>query len=149
MGIIVALGHSDATYEEAEKAFHQGAKGIAHLFNAMRGFHHREPGIAGFGLMNPEIYVEVIADPFHLNERTLELIFKVKNPARIIIVSDSVKDTGATTVYRAIEGDNKTLQGGSTAITESAKRLVGQGYDEAKVMACISANPLSYLFSGQ
>ena len=66
MGIIVSLGHSDATYQETEKAFHAGAKGITHLFNAMRGFHHREPGIAGFGLTNPDIYVEVIADPFHL-----------------------------------------------------------------------------------
>jgi N-acetylglucosamine-6-phosphate deacetylase len=149
MGIIVALGHSDATYEETEKAFLAGARGITHLFNAMRGFYHREPGILGFGLMNPEIYVEVIADPFHLNDRTIELIFKVKNPDRIIIVSDSVKHTGETTENTAIEGDNKTLQGGSMTITESAKRLISRGFEEGKVMACISANPLSYILSGQ
>jgi N-acetylglucosamine-6-phosphate deacetylase len=145
MGIIVALGHSDATFQETEKAFHAGAKGITHLFNAMRGFHHREPGIAGFGLTNPDIYVEVIADPFHLNDRTIELIFKVKNPDKIIIVSDSVKGTATTKESLSIEDDKGTLRGGSMAITESAKRLIDLGFDEAKVIGCISANPLIYI----
>ena len=66
-GIVVSMGHSNATYSEAEAGFQAGAKSITHLFNAMRPFHHREPGIAGFGLMNRHIYVEVIADPFHLH----------------------------------------------------------------------------------
>ena len=80
MGIIVSMGHSDATYAEAERGFHSGARGITHLFNAMRGIHHREPGIAGFGLLNRDIFIEVIADPFHLHERTIELVFRVKTP---------------------------------------------------------------------
>ncbi|MBI3592375.1 MAG: amidohydrolase family protein, partial [Nitrospirae bacterium] len=79
MGIIASMGHSDATYAEAEAGFNAGAKGITHIFNAMRGFHHREPGLAGFGLMNKDVYIEVIADPFHLHHKTLELIFKTKN----------------------------------------------------------------------
>ena len=149
MGIAVSLGHSDATYREAEEAFHGGAKGITHLFNAMKGIHHRESGIAGFGLMNPDIYIEVIADPFHLDDRTMELIFKVKNPAKIIIISDSIKKTAVTTKSHAIEGDDKAPQGGSMTITESANRLIGLGFDKDKVMACISANPWSYLLSGQ
>jgi N-acetylglucosamine-6-phosphate deacetylase len=149
MGIILALGHSDATYQETEKAFHAGAKGITHLFNAMRGLHHRDPGIAGFGLMNPDIYVDLIADPFHINVRVIELIFKVKKPEKIIIISDSVKGTAATKKNHAIDDDNGTLQGGSMTITESAERLIDLGYDEAKVMGCISANPWSYLLSGQ
>ncbi|MDI6729574.1 MAG: hypothetical protein QMD44_11725, partial [Thermodesulfovibrionales bacterium] len=91
-GIIASMGHSDATYAEAEAGFNAGARGITHIFNAMRGFHHREPGLAGFGLLNQDIYIEVIADPYHLNLKTLELIFKTKNHDRIIIVSDSVKE---------------------------------------------------------
>src|SRR4030043_1010559 len=91
-GIIVSMGHSDATYTEAEAGYQAGAKGITHIFNAMRGFHHREPGIAGFGLLNQDIYIEVIADPYHLHVKTLDLILKIKNPDRIIIVSDSVKE---------------------------------------------------------
>jgi len=49
-GIRVNMGHSEATYSEAEAGFRAGARGITHLFNAMRPFHHRAPGIAGFGL---------------------------------------------------------------------------------------------------
>jgi N-acetylglucosamine-6-phosphate deacetylase len=148
MGIVVSLGHSDATYEETEKAFLAGAKGITHLFNALRTFHHREPGIAGFGLMNQDIYVEVIADPFHLSNRTLEFVFKVKNPEKIIIISDSIKDTKTATKHHAIREDAGVLQGGSMTIIESAKRLISLGFDKDKVMACISANPLSYLSFG-
>jgi N-acetylglucosamine-6-phosphate deacetylase len=91
--VIVNMGHSDATFSEAEAGFNSGARGITHIFNTMRGFYHREPGIAGFGLINEDIYIEVIADPFHLHPKTLELIFKTKNLKRIIIVSDSVKET--------------------------------------------------------
>jgi N-acetylglucosamine-6-phosphate deacetylase len=145
MGIIVALGHSDATYQETEKAFHAGATGITHIFNAMRGFHHREPGIAGIGLTNPDIYIELIADPFHLNVHVIELIYKVKNPEKIIIVSDSVKGTTATTENHAIEDDNGTIQGGSMTTTESAERLIGLGFPKKVVMACISNNPRAYL----
>jgi N-acetylglucosamine-6-phosphate deacetylase len=145
MGIIVALGHSDATYQETEKAFHAGATGITHIFNAMRGFHHREPGIAGFGLTNQDIYIELIADPFHLNVQVIELIFKVKNPEKIIIVSDSVEGTTATTGNHPIEDDNGAIQGGSMTITESAERLIGLGFPKKAVMACISNNPRAYL----
>src|SRR4030067_3571279 len=92
-GIIASMGHSDATYSEADTGFHAGARGITHICNAMRGFHHREPGIVGFGLLNQDIFIEVIADPFHLNPKTLDLIFRIKNPDRIILISDSVKGT--------------------------------------------------------
>jgi N-acetylglucosamine-6-phosphate deacetylase len=57
MGIVVSMGHSDATYAEAEAGFHAGARGITHIFNAMGSFHHREPGISGFGLLNDNIYI--------------------------------------------------------------------------------------------
>jgi N-acetylglucosamine-6-phosphate deacetylase len=145
MGIIVALGHSDATYQETERAFHAGAKGITHIFNAMRGLHHREPGIGGFGLTNPDIYIELIADPFHINVRVIELIFKVKKLEKIIIISDSVEGTAATKKNHAIDDDNGTLQGGSMTITESAERLIGLGFPKKAVMACISNNPRAYL----
>jgi len=149
MGIAVSLGHSDATYEETKKAFQAGARGITHLFNAMRGLHHREPGIAGFGLMNQDIYVEVIADSLHLNDQTIELIYKVKDPEKIIIVSDSVKETKTALPNQPIRDNTGTLQGGSLTIIESATRLIGLGFDKDKVMACISANPCSYLLSSQ
>lgn len=157
MGIIPSMGHSDATYAEAEAGFKSGAKGITHIFNAMREFHHREPGILGFGLMNNDIYIEVIADPYHLDPKTIEMIFRLKNPERIIIISDTVRESKAFAPspvavlgWRTEEGvtDKRgRLLGGSMTITESAKRLIEAGYDEEIVTKCITENPGRYLYS--
>ncbi len=149
IGIIVSMGHSDATFSKSEAGFNAGARGITHIFNAMRGFHHREPGIAGFGLINKDIYIEVIADPFHLYPKTLELIFSTKSPDKIIIVSDSVKETkvkgrGKGRV-KAVTDTKGKLLGGSMTIIESTRRLIQMGFDEDMIMRCITTNPRRYL----
>lgn len=144
-GIVVSMGHSDATYADAEEGFRAGASGITHLFNAMRGFHHREPGIAGFGLLNRDVFIELIADPFHLHSRVIDLVFRVKNPERIVIVSDSVKEATQLAHESGIRDEKGHLKGGNTPITESAERLVRQGYDRNLITRCITENPRSYL----
>jgi N-acetylglucosamine-6-phosphate deacetylase len=144
-GIIVSMGHSDATYSQAEAGFSAGAKGITHVFNAMRGIHHREPGIAGFSLMNPHIYVEVIADPFHLHPKTIELIFGTKKPEKILIVSDSVKTAETDSAAHGITDSAGRILGGSMSITESMKYLIGLGFQQNIVEQCVSSNPLMYL----
>ena len=147
-GIIASMGHSDATYAEAEAGFHAGAKGITHIFNAMRGIHHREPGIAGFGLMNKDIYIEVIGDPFHLEPKIIEFIFSVKNPERIIIISDTVKNAKTESVSHGITNEENKLLGGAMTINESAERLIRMGVDEEIVLKAISENPGRYLQMG-
>ncbi len=155
-GIIASMGHSNATYSEAEAAHKAGAKGMTHLFNAMRPYHHREPGIAGYGLLDPDVYIEVIADPFHLHPGTLELIFRVKNPSRIIIVSDSIKaaKVPATSVStrEGLADMHGRLLGGSMVITEAADALaetlryaMSDAYNKSIILACISTNPEKYL----
>ena len=157
-GVKVGMGHSNATYAEAEAGYNAGAESITHIFNAMRGIHHREPGIAGFGLLHAGVYTEVIADPYHLHPETIKLIFRVKNHSRIIIISDSIRDTNCT---RFPDGKqnmadsngfkitpsqrNGILQGGSMTITESTQRLVGMGIDAKTVRRCITENPATYL----
>jgi N-acetylglucosamine-6-phosphate deacetylase len=111
----------------------------------MRGFHHREPGIAGFGLLYQDIYIEIIADPFHLHEKTIELIFKTKNHDRIIIVSDTVKETKTLPQDKSVADVRGKLLGGSMTVAESAQRLIQTGYDEGVIMNCITANPERYL----
>jgi N-acetylglucosamine-6-phosphate deacetylase len=145
LGIIVSMGHSDATYAEAEVGFNTGARGVTHLFNAMRGIHHREPGIAGFGLMHSDIYTEVIADPFHLDQSILTLIFKVKNPERIIIVSDTVKAAHMEKGGSGIKNRRDTLLGGSMTIQESSDRLISMGIKKETVHKAVSENPRKYL----
>lgn len=144
IGIIVSMGHSDATYNEAEAGFHAGAKGVTHIFNAMRWFHHREPGIAGFGLLNRDIYIEVIADPYHLHPEIIELIFRIKEPDKIIIVSDSVKETKPSRGH-AIVNNSGRPRGGSMTILESSKRLIELGVEEEVIRGSITKNPAMYL----
>ena len=146
-GVVVSMGHTNATMSEAEEAYGQGARGITHLFNTMRPFHHREPGIAGFGLLNPFVYVELIGDPFHLHQGTFDLVFRVKDPSRIIIVSDSVKETPDTAqpAQAGLEDATGRLQGGAMNVTEAATRLIRAGFDRDLIMGCISANPARYL----
>jgi N-acetylglucosamine-6-phosphate deacetylase len=144
-GILVSMGHSDATYAESEEGFRAGAKGITHIFNAMHGFHHREPGLAGFGLSNQDVYIEIIADPFHLHDRVIDLIFKIKNPGKIIIISDTVKETAKENRRSGVRDDRGKLLGGSMVVTESAKRLIKRGYDKDLIMRCITENPERYI----
>jgi len=146
MGIVVSMGHSDATYTEAENGFRAGARGITHIFNAMRGIHHREPGIAGFGLLNRDIYIEVIADPYHLHPKTLELVFTIKNHDRILLVSDTVKETEAGGCgMNGIRDFTGKLLGGCMTVAESSQRLLQLGYDEGAILDCITKNPERYL----
>ncbi|HOJ43011.1 MAG TPA: amidohydrolase family protein [Syntrophorhabdaceae bacterium] len=144
LGITVSMGHSDAKFDEAEAGFNAGARGITHIFNAMRPIHHREPGIAGFGLLNSHVYIEVIADLNHLDIRMMEMIFKIKNPDYIIIVSDAVHETGLKSTV--VNGAGKLL-GGSKTISQSAKTLINAGLDSALILKCISDNPKNYLLS--
>lgn len=129
--IIVSMGHSDATYKEAQEGFIAGAQLITHLFNAMRGIHHREPGIAGFGLINQEIYIELIGDGKHLNDNLLQWIFHVKNPERIILVSDMVKQ----------KKEIQILQGGLMSLRDIIKRLKRLNIDEYKLKLATEKNP--------
>jgi len=131
LGIVVSMGHSDATYREAEEGFKAGVRLITHLFNAMRGIHHREPGIAGFGLINQEIYIELIGDGKHLSDELLKWIFQVKNPERIILVSDMVKQK---------KGMQK-LQGGSMSLKDVINRLKKLNIDEYKLKLATEKNP--------
>ena len=144
LGIVASMGHSDATYAEAEAGFRAGARGITQLFNAMRAFHHREPGLAGFGLLNKDLYVEVVADPFHLHNRAIGLIFKMKKPDKIVLVSDSVKETKTVDDGRVVDASGR-LQGGAMTVPESAQRLIQQGFDESIIAAAITINPRQYL----
>ncbi|WP_353684873.1 amidohydrolase family protein [Thermodesulfovibrio sp. 3907-1M] len=131
MGIIVSMGHSNATYKEAQEGFKAGACLITHLFNAMRGFHHREPGIAGFGVINQEVYVELIGDGRHLSDELLKWLFNVKNPEKIILISDMVKQ----------KKESQELQGGSMSLRDVVERLKNLNIDEDKLKLAGEKNP--------
>lgn len=86
-GIRVMIGHSNATYDQTKAAMDAGGCGGVHVFNGMRGIHHRDPGCAGAVLLEPGL-VEVIADGVHLHPAILDLITRLKDRQDIILISD-------------------------------------------------------------
>jgi N-acetylglucosamine-6-phosphate deacetylase len=142
-GFKVNMGHSDATYRQALEGKKAGATGVTHIFNAMRAFHHREPGLPGLGLLEEDLFIEVIADGVHLNGKTLELIFGIKRPDRILLVSDSVK---GRRVRRMPVYDEKGILAGSTiTLRDAVAVLTRMGIPEAEAMRAAVENPARYL----
>ncbi len=141
--IKVNMGHSDATYKQAVEGKKAGATGITHLFNAMRPFHHREPGLAGLGLIDEDLYTEVIADGIHLHPKTIELIFSRKRLDRIILVSDSVK--GGKTGKGAVYTKDGVLAGSAMTIDSVVRRLRAVGVPDAEIIEASKDNPARYI----
>ncbi len=145
-GIRINMGHSDATFEEAESGKKAGATGIAHIFNAMRPFHHREPGLSGFGLIDDTLYIEVISDGVHLHPETLKFIFRSKRHDRIILISDSVKGVGRG--GEPLYTRKGILGGSSIALADSIGVLKKVGVSEEAIREAGIYNPERYLSAG-
>ena len=92
-GAVPALGHSDASYEQALAALEQGVKLFTHLFNAMPPFHHRAPGAVGAAL-DSDAYVGLICDEVHVHPAVVRLVAKIKGYDRICLVSDAISAAG-------------------------------------------------------
>jgi N-acetylglucosamine-6-phosphate deacetylase len=92
-GIVPAMGHTDATYEQAIEAIQHGARHAAHVFNAMRPFSHRDTGVLGAVFTSPQVSAELIADGVHVAEAAMKLLLSAK-PGGVILVSDGTAATG-------------------------------------------------------
>ena len=88
----VSVGHTDATYEQAMKAFECGADHVTHLFNAQTALHHRKPGVVGAG-MSADVYAELICDTFHIHTGLFELVAKCKGD-KFILITDCTRAGG-------------------------------------------------------
>ena len=93
-GITVACGHTDATADEAHAAFDRGARHVTHLFNAMRPFRHRDPGIAGAALARDDVTVELILDGNHVVDDAARVALRAAR-GRIVLVTDALAAAGA------------------------------------------------------
>jgi N-acetylglucosamine-6-phosphate deacetylase len=145
-GVIVACGHSDATAEEARAAFRRGARTVTHLFNAMRPFAAREPGLAGAALADPSVPVQVILDGVHLADDTAKLVWSVAS-GRVALVTDAVAAAGIgdgcyrlggveVNVVDGVARRGGVLAGSTVTMIESVRNLVQLG---ASLEAALSA----------
>ena len=89
-GLVVALGHTDATYEQARAGIAHGARHAVHVYNAMRPFSHRDTGVIGAVLTSPEVTAELIADGVHVDEAAMKLLLQAKGASGVILVSDGI-----------------------------------------------------------
>jgi N-acetylglucosamine-6-phosphate deacetylase len=91
--VVVACGHTDATTEEAHAAFDRGATHVTHLFNAMRPFAHRDPGIVGAALARDDVTVELILDGYHVVDDAARVAWRAAI-GRVVLVTDAMAAAG-------------------------------------------------------
>lgn len=92
--VIVAMAHSNASYEEAKKGIYEGVSMATHLYNGMRSFSHREPGIVGAALTDDRVYCELIYDTIHVHDISVEIAVNMKGIDKIVLVSDAMRAAG-------------------------------------------------------
>ncbi|MCW4049845.1 MAG: N-acetylglucosamine-6-phosphate deacetylase [Candidatus Bathyarchaeota archaeon] len=110
--VVVSAGHTESSYEEACEAIDAGLSHMSHFFNGMRGFHHREPGVVGAGLIDDRVTVELVADGLHVHPAVLRLAAVAKGPSMVALVSDSIKPAGLPDGEYQIDGRTLILGGG-------------------------------------
>ncbi|RJG47723.1 N-acetylglucosamine-6-phosphate deacetylase [Motilimonas pumila] len=152
-GVLVSLGHTNATYEQAQAAIDAGARFATHLFNAMSPMTGREPGVLGAIYDNDDVYTGIIVDGFHVAYPNVRISKKIKGE-KLVLVSDATAPAGAnidqfdfvgTTVYYKdgkCFGADGTLGGSAVTMMESVENTVkhvGIELDEAIRMATLYA----------
>lgn len=157
-GVATSLGHSDADLDQARAGFAAGATGTTHLFNAMSGIDHRQPGLAVAALDEDGAYVELIADGEHVHPSLWPIITRTKPDGRLVLVSDAIPQAGlgdGRAVLGGLEcvvvGNRVTLVGTTTlagsviALDTAVRNLVGAGLPLWFAVAAASRNPAALI----
>ncbi len=157
-GLRVGIGHSNATFEEAEQAIAAGATHAVHVYNAMRPFLHRDPGILGAVLTDDRVSAELICDGVHVDPVAVCLLVRSKGTERVILITDSLSCNGMPDgsyplgefmvqvgggVCRAVGG----VLAGSTLTLDAALRNLASftGLSYERCLPCATLNPAKIL----
>ena len=156
-GLVVSLGHTDASYAEATEAISRGARHAAHVFNAMRPFAHRETGVLGAILTSPRVTAELIADGVHVDDAAMRILLAAKGTHGVILVSDGTAATGmpdgkyrlgnfevsvAAGVARNSEGK---LAGSTLTLDRALLHMVALGIPLREALPMLTLNPARML----
>jgi N-acetylglucosamine-6-phosphate deacetylase len=157
-GVVLAAGHTNATYAEIESARRHGLRGFTHLFNAMSQLTPREPGTVGAALSDEEAWCGLIVDGKHVDPRVLRIALKAKRHDRFMLVTDAMASVGTSMRTFQLQGRTITVEDGvcvdehgtlaGTALdmsraVQNAIALLGLSPDEAVRMA--SEYPADFL----
>ncbi|MEZ9073460.1 N-acetylglucosamine-6-phosphate deacetylase [Vibrio splendidus] len=150
-GVVVSIGHTNATYAEARQGFESGITFATHLFNAMTPMVGREPGVVGAIYDTPDVYAGIIADGFHVDYANIRIAHKIKGE-KLVLVTDATAPAGADMEYFIFVGkkvyyrdgkcvdENGTLGGSALTMIEAVQNTVeraGIALDEALRMATL------------
>src|SRR5690625_4904325 len=119
LNIIPSAGHTDATYEQLGKAYRHGLRHITHLYNGMRGLHHREPGIVGYSHLG-DSYVEIIADGVHSKPEMVRLAYDNLTSSRMIMITDAMRAQGLPDGEYDLGGQNVHVNGNEARLESGA-----------------------------
>ena len=129
-GIVASLGHSDADARTARRAVEAGARAVTHVFNGMRPFHHREPGLVDEALTDPRLTTMVIADGIHASPSALALLARVKGDGGVVLVTDAVRHQQAAWRLQVRGGayyrPDGTLAGSALTMIAAVRQMVEQ-----------------------
>jgi len=155
--IVVSIGHSNANYDEAIEAIHNGVEHATHTFNAMTPLNHREPGIVG-AVLNSDVSCEIIVDNIHLHPAVYNILTKVKNKEKIVLITDSMRAGGMEEGIYDLGGQevivqnnsarlaNGTLSGSILSLNEAVKNMFkNTGLKIYEAVAMASLNPAKVL----
>lgn len=132
-GVVVAIGHSDATATECRAGLAAGARGFTHLFNAMRPLDHREPGVIGTALDDDASWCGVIADGQHVAPAILRLAWRAKARGKLLLVTDAMPPVGAEAGSTfALSGETIQVSNGTCRTADG--RLAGSSLDMAQAV---------------
>ncbi len=156
-GLVVSMGHTDATYEQARAAMARGVRSATHVYNAMRPFSHRDPGVIAAVLTSPDVNAELIADGVHVEEAAMKLLLLAKGAAHVTLVSDGLSATGMPDgkymlgglevtvsggVCRNAEG---TLAGSTLTLDRALRNIVALGIALPDAVRMLTLNPATLL----
>ena len=148
----ISLGHTEADYDCASLAFAEGVRQLTHLFNAMPGLNHRQPGVIGAAYDNKDVYVELIADGVHVHDSVIRAAFSMFE-GRVILVSDSMRATGLGDGEYSLGGQNVrvkgkkavlaggTIAGSVTNLFDCMKHCIEIGIPIEKAVAAATLTP--------
>ncbi|MEG0459906.1 N-acetylglucosamine-6-phosphate deacetylase [Gordonibacter sp.] len=128
----ISLAHTTAGYDCAAEAFARGARQLTHLYNAMPGLHHREPGPIAAAFEHDEVTAELIADGVHIHPAMVRMAFTLFGDDRIILVSDTMRAAGLEDGDYDLGGQNVTVRGNTATLANGA--LAGSVTDLASCL---------------
>lgn len=136
-GILVSLGHSEATFDEATAALAAGARSFTHLFNAMSQLNGREPGMVGAALASAEAYIGIIADGHHIHPQALKIALAAKPGGRFMLVTDAMPTAAGGPDHFELQGRKVKVRQGKLLLADGT--LAGSNLTmDAAVRHCVN-----------